>query len=156
MATPGVRPTGAEIVGDQALPSQLNTAFRGAAARGNYLAADRIDAQFACKEVCRHMSKPTTESWKALKRVCRFRGACPRLVYTYPRQRAEYIDVYTDTGWAGCPRTRKSTSGGCVLLGQHAMKHWSSTQASTALSSGEAEFNGVVRGSGEGLGYQAL
>ena len=36
------------------------------------------------------------------------------------------------------------------------MKHWSSTQASTALSSAEAEFVGVVRGSGQGLGFQAL
>ena len=156
MATPGVRPTAAEVAADQELPSQLSTAFRGAAARGNYLAADRIDAQFACKEVCRHMSKPTAESWKALKRICRFLNGCPRLVYTYPRQHVDCIDVYTDTDWAGCPRTRKSTSGGCVLLGQHTMKHWSSTQVSTALSSGEAEFNGVVRGSGQGLGYQAL
>ena len=36
------------------------------------------------------------------------------------------------------------------------MKHWSSTQTSTALSSREAEFAGVIRGSGQGLGYQAL
>ena len=156
MATPGVRPTAAEITADEELPKHLCTAFRGAAARGNYLAADRIDAQFACKEVCRHMARPTTESWKALKRVCRFLNGHSRLVYTFPRQRAEGIDVYSDTDWAGCPRTRKSTSGGCVLLGQHAVKHWSSTQASTALSSGEAEFNGVVRAAGQGLGYQAL
>ena len=36
------------------------------------------------------------------------------------------------------------------------IKHWSSTQTSTALSSAEAEFGGVLRGSGQGLGYQAL
>ena len=42
------------------------------------------------------------------------------------------------------------------MLGRHCMKHWSSTQASVALSSGEAEFAGVIRGSGQGLGYQAL
>ena len=42
------------------------------------------------------------------------------------------------------------------MLGQHAMKHWLSTHTSTALSSGEAEFAGVIRGSGQGLGYQAL
>ena len=42
------------------------------------------------------------------------------------------------------------------MLGAHAMKPWSSTQTSTALSSGEAEFAGVIRGSGQGLGYQAL
>ena len=42
------------------------------------------------------------------------------------------------------------------MLGQHAIKHWSSTQPSVSLSSGEAEFYGVVRGAGQGLGYQAL
>ena len=42
------------------------------------------------------------------------------------------------------------------MMGRHAIKHWSSTQASIALSSGGAEFAGVVRGSGQGLGYQAL
>ncbi len=41
-------------------------------------------------------------------------------------------------------------------MGHHTIKHWSSTQASVSLSSGEAEFNGVIRGAGQGLGYQAL
>ena len=74
----------------------------------------------------------------------------------YKQQTVDQIDVYTDTDWAGCPKTRKSTSGGAVLLGQHTIKHWASTQASVALSSGEAEFGGVIRGAGQGLGYQAL
>ncbi len=42
------------------------------------------------------------------------------------------------------------------MLGAHALKTWSSTQASIALSSGEAEFNGVIRAAGMGLGYQSL
>ena len=42
------------------------------------------------------------------------------------------------------------------MLGKHTIKHWASTQPSVSLSSGEAEFYGVVRGSGQGLGYQAL
>ena len=42
------------------------------------------------------------------------------------------------------------------MVGQHAVKHWSSTQQSISLSSGEAEFAGVIRGAGQGLGYQAL
>ena len=42
-------------------------------------------------------------------------------------------------------------------LGKHTIQHWSSTQTSTALSSAEAaEFGCVLRGSGQGLGYQAL
>ena len=42
------------------------------------------------------------------------------------------------------------------MIGKHTIKSWSSTQTSIALSSGEAEFNGVVIGSGVGLGYQSL
>ena len=97
-----------------------------------------------------------SQAWKAIKRICRYLNGLPRLTYTYRQQVVSCIDVYTDTDWAGCPRTRKSTSGGCVVLGRHTAKHWSSTQTSVALSSGEAEFAGVIRGSGQGLGYQAL
>ena len=102
------------------------------------------------------MSRPSKHAWKALKRLCRYLAGAPRLVYVYEQQEVSAIDVYTDTDWAGCPVTRKSTSGGCVMLGRHCMKHWSSTQSSTALSSGGAEFGGVIRGAGQGLGYQSL
>ena len=156
MATPGVKPTFTELENGEELEMKLHTAFRSAAARSNYLSADRIDCQFACKEVCRWMSKPAAHSWKALKRLCRFLNGMLRLVYVYRRQAVTCVDVYTDTDWAGCPKTRKSTSGGVVMLGSHTIKHWSSTQSSVALSSGEAEFNGVVRGAGQGLGYKAL
>ncbi len=156
VATPGVRASFAETEDDKVLDDRFHTAFRGAAARANYLTADRLDCQFAAKEVCRWMAKPTNASWQALTRLCRYLVGLPRLVHVYRWQVATAIDVYTDTDWNGCPRTRKSTSGGCVLLGSHTIKTWSSTQASVALSSGEAEFNGVVRGSGVGLGYRSL
>ena len=108
---------------DKPLEARLHTAFRGSAARANYLAADRLDAQFACKEVCRWMSSPSERAWQALKRICRFLQGLPRVVYTYPQQAVDDVDVYTDTGWAGCVETRKSTSGGCVMHGCHATKH---------------------------------
>ena len=38
-------------------------------------------------------------------------------------------------------------------LGNHAIKTWSTTQAVIALSSGEAEYYGCVRGGAIGLGY---
>ncbi len=82
--------------------------------------------------------------------------SAPCLVYEFKKQSVSSTDVYVDTDWAGCPKARKSTSGGCVMFGGHCVKHWSSTQASTALTSGEAEFAGVLRGAGQGLGYAAL
>ncbi len=132
------------------------TAFRGAAARANYLAADRTDCQFAAKEVCRWMSKPTEAAWRALTRPCRYLVGLPRMIFHYRWQTVEHVDVYTDTDWAGCPGTRKNTSGGCAVLEANPIKTWLSTQSSVALSSGEAKSNGVVRGAGVGLGYQSF
>ena len=65
----------------------------------------------------------------------------------YPFQKADSIDTYSDTDWAGCPRTRKSISGGVILLGSHILKTYSATQPTISLSRGEAEFYGVVRAS---------
>lgn len=62
------------------------TRFRGVAARCNYLAFDRPDLQFATKEVCREMSKPTTGSLRRLKRIAQYLCDKPRLVWEYDMQ----------------------------------------------------------------------
>ena len=156
VVTPGVKLAYKEYTRDTPLGPEMTTPFRGTAARANFLSADRIDMQFAAKEVCRTMSAPTNLGWQAAKRIGRYFVGKPRLVYVYRKQELDAIDVYVDTDWAGCVKTRKSTSGGAIMLGRHCLKHWSSTQPSTALSSGEAEFYGVVRGAGHGLGFRAL
>ena len=92
----------------------------------------------------------------ALKRIGRYLLGHRRLVYTYPWQSASGIDVYSDTDWSGCKRTRRSTSGGCVMIGRHAIRTCSSTQPSVTLSSGEAEFYGLVKAAGAGLGHQSI
>ncbi|GKE95309.1 ribonuclease H-like domain-containing protein, partial [Tanacetum coccineum] len=51
---------------------------------------------------------------------------------------------YTDADWAGCPSTRKSTSGYCVFLGDNLLS-WSAKRQHTLLrSSVEAEYWGVT------------
>jgi hypothetical protein len=94
---------------------------------------------------------------EALKRMGRYLARRPRLVMKYPFQESvEAVDVYGDTDHAGCLRTRKSTSGGCVMVGTHLIKSWASTQPTITLSSGEAELYGVVRAAANGLGYLSL
>ena len=102
------------------------------------------------------MSAPTDTSVLALKRMGRYLLGHKRLVYTYPWQKADGIEVYSDTDWSGCPRTRRSTSGGCVMIGRHVIRTWSSKQPSVTLSSGEAEFYGLVKAAGAGLGHQSI
>ena len=42
------------------------------------------------------------------------------------------------------------------MSGQHPIKHWSLTQTTIALSSGEAELSGICRGASIALGLQAI
>jgi hypothetical protein len=128
VATPGSKPLLEQLEGDKPLPTSEVTGFRGLAARANYLSADRIDLQFAAKDVCRFMSSPTETSVAAMKRLGRYIIGHKRLVWTYPCQRAGGIDVNSDTDWSGCPRTRKSTSSGVVMVGSHCIRIWSSTE----------------------------
>merc|ERR1712122_122004 len=131
-------------------------AFRSGAARANYLALDRPDISFATKELRRRMSAPRRSDVPALARVVRYLAAEPRVAYRYAWQPTAPLRVCVDTDFAGCARTRKSTSGGCILLGGHLVKHWASTQKIITLSSGEAELGGIVKGIAEGLGLKSL
>ena len=42
------------------------------------------------------------------------------------------------------------------MIGAHTIKTYSSTQSTVSLSSGEAEYYGLVKGAAAGLGHQAV
>ena len=64
--------------------------------------------------------------------------------------------LYTDSDWAGCRRTRKSTSGGVILIGSHCIKSWSHTQGTLALGSAKAEYCSMVEGVMRAKNLQAI
>ena len=134
-----------------------DTIYRAIVARGNFIGQDRPDIQYTVKELSRTMSKPDRESGARAKRLGRYPVGAPRLVAKCEVQdMPEKIDVWTDTDFAGCQVTRKSTSGGVIMFGKHCLKTWSSTQEVVAVSSGEAELYGIVQGATHGLGMQSL
>ena len=139
------------------LDSAQATVFRALAARANYLSQDRPDASYASKELCRSFSRPTSRDVVALKHLVRYLVHSPRVVYRYDfAPEPSEMTICVDTDFAGCIRTRRSTSGGMIFIGQCLVKHWSTTQATVAISSGEAELVGIVKGATQGLGFQAL
>ena len=89
--------------------------------------------------------------------IGRYLKKYPMLVWKYPMQseQAEII-VRKDADWAGCRRSRKSTSGGNISIGSHCIKVWAETQAVVVKSSAASELYGVVRGACEGLGMRSL
>ena len=156
MVTPGLDYEGA-VDEYPELSAEDSQAFRRLVARANYISVDRPDIAFAVKELCRRMSKPTERDWNHLLRLGKFLSGRKRAVQLFTWQYGSNdMKVYADSNFAGCKSTRKSTSGGCVMIGQHYIRGWSKTQAVISLSSGEAELAGIVRGTCEAIGARSI
>ena len=141
-----------ELEDDCQLDAADSRRYRGVTARLNYLAADRVDIQYAVKEAARGMSNPMKSGWSILNKIGRYLSGKPRLVIKSPWQVQQSLATsYTDSDWAGCRKTAKSTSGGIVMLGSHVIKSYSRQQKVIALSSAEAELYAMVAASAETL-----
>ena len=120
------------------------TASRALSARGSDLAADRPDIGLSAKELCRPFLK--------LKRLVRYLHTRRQHVYeqtwcdTPISPSDEMFEVYVDTNFAGCGQTRQSTSGGTILYHGNCVTHWSVTQSTLSLSSGESILHGISKG----------
>ena len=87
-----------------------------------------------------------------IKRALRFLRGSPTCTWNFEWQdQVRVLTGFSDSDWAGCARTRRSTSGGGIMVGSHLLTHWSRTQSCVALSSGEAELNGMLKCASEGL-----
>lgn len=121
------------------------TEFRGAAARFNFLSQDSPELVYPAKEVSKEMANPVRGGWKRLKKFSRFLKGRESVIWDFPWQDECYeVHTYGDSDWGGWRGSRKSTSGGLVMLGGHCIKSWSTTQGAVALSSAEAEFYAMI------------
>nr|CAB3451012.1 unnamed protein product [Digitaria exilis] len=112
------------------------TAYRSLAGALQYLTFTRPDIAYAA-----HLA--------VLKRLLRYvRGTvdCGLTLHLSP---STELVVYTDADWAGCPDTRRSTSGYAVFLGCNLVSWSSKRQPVVSRSSAEAEYRAVANGVAE-------
>ena len=138
-------------------------AYRSAVGSAIYLSADRRDIQFATKELARRMSNPRECDLKAAKILAAYLNRHPEM-YTVvaleagaTAQNELTLDLFTDSDWAGCLETRRSTDCYIAVLGGAVVACGSQTQPGLpATSSPDAELRGVSRGAREALFIKEL
>jgi hypothetical protein len=75
-----------------------------------------------------------------VKRILRYLKHTPSIGLWYPKGARFQLVGYSDSDYAGCKIHRKSTSGGCHLLGRSLVSWSSKKQNSVALSTVETEY----------------
>ncbi|WVZ89823.1 hypothetical protein U9M48_036181, partial [Paspalum notatum var. saurae] len=136
--------TSSKLSGAEGALVQDATDFRSLAGALQYLIFTRPDIAYAVQQVCLHMHAPRESHLAALKSILRYiRGTLDLGLLLRPSASPDLV-VYSDADWAGCPDTRKSTSGYAVFLGDSLVSWSSKRQATVSRSSAEAEYRAVA------------
>jgi len=102
------------------------------------------------------MHDPREPHLTALKRILRYvRGTLHMGLFLRPSSQSDLV-VYSDADWAGCPDTRKSTSGYAVFLGDNLISWSSKRQNTVSRSSAEAEYRAVANAVAEATWLRQL
>jgi len=111
--------TQAKVSATEGPPVADPTAFRSLAGALQYLTFTRPDISYAVQQICLHMHDPREPHLTMLKRTLRYlRGTLDFGLLLRWSASADLV-VYTDADWAGCPDTRRSTSGYAIFLGDN-------------------------------------
>ena len=145
------------------LNEEQTKAYRSAVGSAIYLSSDRRDIQFAVKELARHMSAPRHCDFQAAKVLGAYRNRHPNVVKVValdpdinPNSTLS-LETFTDSDWAGCLETRRSTDCYVITLGGAVVQCGTQTQPGLpATSSPDAELRGVSRGSRESIFVEEL
>ena len=125
--------------------------------RAQNLSSDRPDFQNECRDLARKMQQPTNLDEMGLKRLARFLGVRPRLVWLFKWQKCvTRIESWCDTDHAGSIRTLKSVSSCALMLGGSTVSTYCKGQTVIALNSGDAEYYGLVSATSQMLGLQSI
>ncbi|GJT16508.1 ribonuclease H-like domain-containing protein [Tanacetum coccineum] len=90
------------------------------------------------------MHDPRELHLSALKRIlCYVRGTLDYRLQLFSSSTTDLV-AYSDADWAGCPTTRRLTSGYCVFIGNNLLSWSSKRQPMLSHSIAEAEYRGVA------------
>ncbi|GJS01069.1 retrovirus-related pol polyprotein from transposon TNT 1-94 [Tanacetum coccineum] len=116
------------------------TVFRGIIGSLMYLTASRPDIQFSTCLGVRYQANPKESHLVDVKRIFRYLKGTPSLGLWYPKESSFDLKAYSDSDYAGCNLDRKSTLGGCQILGGKLVCWSAKKQKSVAMSSTKAEY----------------
>ncbi|XP_026437144.1 uncharacterized protein LOC113335251 [Papaver somniferum] len=108
-----------------------------------YFTLTRPDITYAVNYVSQFMQAPRDTHMLLVKHILRYlKGTIGEGIILFAGD-VSYIHGYSESDWADCPDTRRSTSGYCIFLGSSLISWASKKQPTVAKSSIEAEYKAI-------------
>ncbi|GJR67710.1 ribonuclease H-like domain-containing protein [Tanacetum coccineum] len=131
-------------LGSDGDPVSDPTLYRSLAGALQYLTFTRPDISYDVQQIRLYMHDPRDPHFTALKRILHYvRRTIDHGLQLHVSSTSQ-LTAYTDADWAGCPVTRRCTSGYCVFLGDNLLSWSAKRQVTLSRSSAEAEYRGVA------------
>lgn len=105
-----------------------------------YLTMLRPDITYAVHVLSQSMHQLRKAYMEAAMRVVHYLKNAPSQGLFFSSSNDLRLRAFCDSDWAGCPLTRRSTTGYCVFLGPSLVSWRSKCQKTMSLSSIEAEY----------------
>eukprot|EP00971_Amphidinium_carterae_P102188 2022893-Amphidinium_carterae.2 len=161
VSAPGVKSPTLPTSGDEPLHFSNHRKFRTAVGKLQWMAAIRPNIQFAVKELNRKLASSTSKDESATKHLIRYLRGTQNLVFTiapsaWKSSQCIELHAYCDSGWAGCPISKKSTTGVICQLWSNSIVHYSRTQVTVAQSSAEAELYALTSATNDLIHLQSV
>ena len=138
----------------------IHQKFRSAVGKLLWMAQLRDDLKYPVKELSRSLINPQDQDVKNLVHLLKYVNQTRDFVFVMEPQLPVrnqdgkfpvQISSYSDSDWAGCQKSRKSTSGSLISVFNINLQSTSRTQASIAHSSAESELYAMTQASVESL-----
>jgi len=100
----------------------------------------RPDISFAVEMLSRYQSNPGMDHWKAAKKILKYLQGTKDHMLIYRRTNNLEVVGYSDSDYAGCMDSRKSTFGYIFMLAKEAISWKSAKESIIATFTMEAEF----------------
>ena len=151
VSTPSVKRT-AKTESLVELESERRAVYRTAVGKLLYMCQERTDIMYSVKETARKIMCPAGSDEMNVKRIASCLKGVPIAKCLVEINRFPlFVNVNTDSDWAGQHQTCKSTSGGVTQWRSTTLSAWSRAQQSVSLSSAEAELYALTTGISEGV-----
>jgi len=133
-----------KLMFEQNDPIQEEESYRRIVGRLLYLTNTRPNIKFSVHLLSQFMQSLNTHHHKAINQILRYIKGSPTRGIFFPSKSNMQLQAFSDSDWASCNLTRRSTTGYCIYIGASLISWKTKKQSTVSRSSSEAEYRALA------------